>query len=381
MATKRSLEDEQTVDDGIKKIKADGEGGELKTEELMEIRVLVDNYEAAVIIGKGGSNVKNIRTTSSAFISILKNDSATTKERVMTVKGSEAAIAKALQLIVVLLLEASNQRKLTDPKGPGEPETQFTMKILIHKFLAGSIIGKGGCIIREIQESTSARISLSTEPMPGSTEKCVSLTGTPETFNNASIRILNQLATNQLRPGSTTILYVPGAALMGAGMGAPNPFAPPGYPSPYGAPPGGPGSPYGQAPSPYGAPPPGAQHMQHGAPAPGAPYGAQSAYGSPPAQSPYSPYGAPPPQGGAGAPQKTEKIVIPTVCAGTVIGKGGTIIRDIKAQSGSQVSIADPEPTAPGDRVVSVTGTPAGIQTAIFMIRQRVESYQPPNVM
>jgi hypothetical protein len=80
--------------------------------------------------------------------------------------------------------------------------------------------------------------------------------------------------------------------------------------SPYGAPPG--GSPYGQAPSPYGAPAQG----QYGAPAPL----------------------------GAGGASKTEKIVIPTVCAGTVIGKGGTIIGDIKTKSQTQITIADASP-------------------------------------
>merc|ERR1712194_911434 len=89
-------------------------------------------------------------------------------------------------------------------------------------------------------------------------------------------------------------------------------------------------------------------------------------------------------QPGMGSQQgmsKTEKIVIPTVCAGTVIGKGGSIIREIKMQSATNVSVAAPEPTAPNDRVVSITGPAQGIQTAIFLIRQRVESYQPPGGM
>jgi heterogeneous nuclear rnp K-like protein 2 len=336
MASKRALDDTETVDEGIKIIKTDGEVA--PTDEMMEIRVLIDNYEASVIIGKGGSNVKNIRAESSAFVSILKNDSPVSKERVLTVKGSEESIAAATKLIAVLLLDAGNQRKQTDPKAP-EPETEYGMKFLIHKFLAGAIIGKGGCIIREIQESAGVRISLSVDPLGNSTEKTVTVTGTPDTLHAGVVRVLSQLANNPLRTGSTTILYVPGAGVPPAAFGAPF--------NPYGAPP----SPYGAPPSPYGAPP-------------------QSPYGAP--------YGAAPPA--AQGPTKTEKIVIPTVCAGTVIGKSGTIIRDIKNQSGTNITIADPEPTAPADRVVSVTGTHQGIQIAIHLIRQRVESYQPPNV-
>lgn len=217
--------------------------------------------------------------------------------------------------------------------------------MLIHKFLAGSIIGKGGSIIREIQEATQCRISLSVDALAGSTEKTVTITGTPDTLHAGFVRVLSQLSNNPLRTGSTTILYVPGAANTAAAFGAPY--------------------------NPYGAPP---QQQQ-------SPYGAQ--YGVPQQQqSPYgAPYGAAPAQQGNAGVQKTEKIVIPTVCAGTVIGKGGSIIRDIKNQSSTNITIADPEPTAPADRVVSVTGNHQGIQIAIHLIRQRVESYQPPNAM
>lgn len=342
MSAKRPLDDTETVDEGIKIAKTEGEVMKA-ADEMMEIRCLIDNYEASVIIGKGGANVKNIRAESSAFVSILKKESEISKERVLTVKGSEQSIAQAMKLIATLCLDAGNQRKLTDPKGP-EPETQYGVKVLIHKFLAGSIIGKGGCIIREIQEATQCRISLSVDALAGSTEKTVTITGTPETLHAGFVRVLSQLSNNPLRTGSTTILYVPGAANAAAAFGAPF--------NPYGAPP--------QQQSPYGA--------QYGAP--------------PQQQSPYgAPYGAAPPQQGPPGAQKTEKIVIPTVCAGTVIGKGGSIIRDIKNQSSTNITIADPEPTAPADRVVSVTGSHQGIQIAIHLIRQRVESYQPPNGM
>jgi len=66
-------------------------------------------------------------------------------------------------------------------------------------------------------------------------------------------------------------------------------------------------------------------------------------------------------------------MVIPKACSGAVIGRGGSIISQIKLQSGTQISIAD---AAPGseDRVVSITGAPQAIQSAMFMIRQRVDA-------
>merc|ERR1711957_1128521 len=309
------------------------------TSHLQEIRILIENPEASIIIGKGGANVKMIRSESEAFVSILKAENPSAKERVLTLKGIPEHNAKAGELITQLLINANNERKQTN----GDTETKVeahSIKLLCHKFLAGCIIGKGGTIIKEIQQSTGVKMSISNEALAGSTEKQVSVTGTPEQVFAALSRVFAQLDENPLRDGSSNVCYIPG------GPAAANPYAAP-FASPYGKP--------AYPPSPYGAPP----QQQY------SPYG----------QIPQAPYAADP------HGMKTEKIVIPSVCAGTVIGKGGSIIAEIKSQSGSQISIAAAEPTAPQDRVVSITGTAQGINAAIQLIRQRVESYQPPEGM
>ena len=173
-------------------------------DEMMEIRCLIDNVEASVVIGKGGANVKTIRTESSAFVRIVNKESEIFKERVLTVKGSEESIALAMKLIATLLLDAGNQKKRTEHKGP-EPKKKYGVTMLIHKSLAGKIIGMGGCIIREIQEATQCRISLSVDALAGSTEKTVTITGTPDNLHAGVARVLSQLKSNPLRNGYTTI--------------------------------------------------------------------------------------------------------------------------------------------------------------------------------
>lgn len=81
---------------------------------------------------------------------------------------------------------------------------------------------------------------------------------------------------------------------------------------------------------------------------------------------------------GAQGPISIQKIAIPTICAGCVIGRGGTIIRDLRSQSGTNISIADPDPATPDERVVTITGVTEGIMCAVALIRQCVESYVPP---
>lgn len=331
MATKRNISEGLSEEPG-KKARTVEDGP-----ELQEVRVLIDNYEASVIIGKGGANVKKIRLDSNAFVSILKTEGAGSKERVMQVKGTVDFNAAALKLVAELLIQNDSERKVAE--NPEARTTDWTFKLLIHKSLAGAIIGRGGDIIRSMQTETGAKVSLSTEPLGASTEKTVTVSGNSDQLHAVCSRILTQTFENPVKAGTSAIPYVPGQVM--------------GYPGQQ------------QQQSPYGAPAPG----QYGMPQ-------QSPYGMPQ----QSPYGMP--MGGmggmGGGASKTEKIVIPTVCAGTVIGKGGTIIMEIKSQSGTNISVAAPEPTAPNDRVVSITGGAQGIQTAIYLIRQRVESYQPP---
>lgn len=75
-------------------------------------------------------------------------------------------------------------------------------------------------------------------------------------------------------------------------------------------------------------------------------------------------------------PQSVQKIAIPTVCAGCVIGRNGAVIRELRLQSCAQISIADPA-EEPQERVVTITGTHQSIQTAVYLIRQLVEQFNP----
>lgn len=336
MATKRSAETGE--DQGMKKPRT--EDGE----DRQECRLLIDNYEASVIIGKQGANVKQIRLDSQAFVSILKNEGGANKERVMQVTGTVEFNANALRMIAELLVRNDNERKSAEGENVVD---QWTFKFLIHKSLAGAIIGRGGEIIKTMQTESGARISLSTESLGASTEKTVTLSGTPATLHDAVTRILTRIHENPIRPGTPSVLYVPGQSSFG------------GAPGPYGAPP----SPY--MPSPYGMPPQG-------------PYGApMGGHGAPMGGPMGGGMGGPPPMGGVPG-QKSQKIVIPSCTAGTVIGKAGSIIREIKQQSATSISVAAPETKDGTERVVTITGSEQGIQTAIYLIRQRVESFVQP---
>jgi hypothetical protein len=157
-------------------------------------------------------------------------------------------------------------------------------------------------------------ILVSNEPLPGSTEKTVTLSGAPSAVYKAFGRVAQQLYDNPLKSNIRSIPYTPGHH--------------------------------------------GSRHSAH--------------------PTSFVPY--PNALNGAVGPTSTQKIAIPTVCAGCIIGKGGSVIRDLRAQSGTNISISVPDPLTPSERVVTLTGSPQGIHTAVCLIRQLVEQYQPaPN--
>ena len=128
--------------------------------------------------------------------------------------------------LTVLLVEQEN------PAPPGEG--RFMLKILVPNSQAGSIIGKAGSKIKETQETTggqppllllflqsrsrsghpnectispfpflsflsflffsAVKILLSEEPLPGSTERSMTLSGTNQGIHDATLIILRQLA-------------------------------------------------------------------------------------------------------------------------------------------------------------------------------------------
>jgi len=311
-----------------------------------EVRCLIDNHSVGGIIGKAGAHVKRVREETNVFVSILKSDHKTVKERVMVLKGQSSHIAKAFQLIAEHLVEAAVQAEKKGFTNNTEVASDSTViKLLVHKSIVGAVIGKGGTVIKETQTETGARVQVSNEPLPNSTEKTISVTGTPVAIYNALIRILVQLCDNPVRSGTRVLLYIPGPPMYPPQLASPYGFA-----GPYGAP-----LLYGQSGPVYGGAL--AQSLR------------SMSVGSPMHLYP----------GQAQQAQTRQELPIPTVCAGGIIGKGGSVIRDLRAQSGTNISIADPESNNLAERIVTISGPPQGVQTAIFLIRQLVEQYQPQN--
>lgn len=275
--------------------------------------------------------------------------------------------------------------------------------MLIPHILIGSIIGKGGSRIREIQEASGARLNASDACLPLSTERSLVILGVADAVHIATyyvaVTLVEQLterfggpaasayATRSGGPagavpgGMQVVPYVPQPA--GGQYGHPDAFKR-AHPHPNRAQAGAYGVPYmhGQpAPTPVGQP-----AMPYGA-APHTPYAAATPHqptpyvgGPQPTPGRGGPAPAPAPVGGAMPGQPlTQQIYIPNDMVGAIIGKGGTKINEIRHLSGSVIKINEPQENS-NERLVTITGTQECNQMALYMLYSRLGSFLSPEI-
>ncbi|KAI2635942.1 KH domain-containing protein [Xylaria nigripes] len=351
----------------------------------IHVRAVISSPEAATIIGKGGENVSNIRRLSGAKCTVSDYQKGAV-ERILTVSGVVDAVAKAFGLIIRTL----NNEPL-DEASSSQSKT-YPLRLLIPHVLIGSIIGKGGVRIREIQDASGARLNASDSCLPLSSERSLVVMGVADAVHIATYYVgstlLEQL--NERFGGPAASAYAtrsggPAGAVPG-GMQV-IPYSPQPAGGNYGQ-----RDNYGRRPDPrsqHYPPAPYAQPYNPHAPAPhpnpNVPMHYQpqaGGYGAAPHMPPHQAghvagpqhHGGPPAQpmhgGMAGAPL-TQQIFIPNDMVGAIIGKGGIKINEIRQISGSVIKINEPQDNS-NERLVTITGTEECNRMALYMLYSRL---------
>ncbi len=130
------------------------------------LRALIVTADASIIIGKQGKHINEIREKSGARLAISQSVPGN-PERIMTVSGPLDAVSKAFGLIVRRI----NDEPFDQPSLPGS--RAFTVRLIVPNARMGSVIGKQGTKIKEIQEVSGARLFAGEAMLPGSTEVSV----------------------------------------------------------------------------------------------------------------------------------------------------------------------------------------------------------------
>lgn len=196
-----------------------GAGGAGVEEHQLTLRSLVSTKEAGIIIGKAGATIASIRNATGVKAGVSKVVPGV-QDRVFSATGEVEGIASAYGEIARLLLETP----LSDSSLPPPPVGAFTsIRLLISHNLMGTVIGRSGLKIKQIQDASGARMVASKEMLPQSTERVVEVQGAVEAIKTAILEISKCLLEDWER-GQGTVQYHPGAAgdagVLAGGLGA-----------------------------------------------------------------------------------------------------------------------------------------------------------------
>ncbi|CAI7935299.1 poly(rC)-binding protein 2 isoform X6 [Podarcis lilfordi] len=167
----------------------------------LTIRLLMHGKEVGSIIGKKGESVKKMREESGARINISEGNCP---ERIITLAGPTNAIFKAFAMIIDKL-EEDISSSMTNSTASSRPPV--TLRLVVPASQCGSLIGKGGCKIKEIRESTGAQVQVAGDMLPNSTERAITIAGIPQSI----IECVKQICVVMLEspPKGVTIPYRP----------------------------------------------------------------------------------------------------------------------------------------------------------------------------
>uniref|UniRef100_A0A3Q3AUQ3 Poly(rC) binding protein 2 n=1 Tax=Kryptolebias marmoratus TaxID=37003 RepID=A0A3Q3AUQ3_KRYMA len=167
----------------------------------LTIRLLMHGKEVGSIIGKKGESVKKMREESGARINISEGNCP---ERIITLAGPTTSIFKAFSMIIEKL-EEDISNSMTNSTATSKPPV--TMRLVVPASQCGSLIGKGGCKIKEIRESAGAQVQVAGDMLPNSTERAITIAGTPQSI----IECVKQICVVMLEspPKGVTIPYRP----------------------------------------------------------------------------------------------------------------------------------------------------------------------------
>ncbi|KAG9349453.1 hypothetical protein JZ751_027896 [Albula glossodonta] len=337
-------------------------------------------------------------------------------ERIVTITGPTDAIFKAFAMIAYKFEEDIINSMSNSPATSKPP---VTLRLVVPASQCGSLIGKGGSKIKEMRESTGAQVQVAGDMLPNSTERAVTISGTPE----AIIQCVKQICVVMLE-----VEYERRREAITPHSHTQSSYAS-GNPMPCKSPPKGATIPYRPKPAstpvifsggqvradPLAASAANLSLLLQHQPLPA--YTIQGQYAIPHPdqltklhqlamqQTPFTPLGQTTPafpealclllffihfislhvalhdmplvvalhvsRGlDASPPASTHELTIPNDLIGCIIGRQGTKINEIRQMSGAQIKIANAMEGS-SERQITITGTPANISLAQYLINAR----------
>uniref|UniRef100_A0A665TYU1 Zgc:110045 n=1 Tax=Echeneis naucrates TaxID=173247 RepID=A0A665TYU1_ECHNA len=132
-------------------------------------------------------------------------------ERIVTITGPTEGIFRAFSMIAQKF-EEDITAAMTNSSVTSKPPV--TLRLVFPGSQCGSLIGKGGSKIKEIRETTGAQVQVAGDMLPDSTERAVTISGTPQAITQCVRHICSVMLESP--PKGATIPYRPKAIPAGA---------------------------------------------------------------------------------------------------------------------------------------------------------------------
>ncbi|NWW81298.1 PCBP2 protein, partial [Climacteris rufus] len=326
----------------------------------------------SLLSSQKGESVKKMREESGARINISEGNCP---ERIITLAGPTNAIFKAFAMIIDKL-EEDISSSMTNSTAASRPPV--TLRLVVPASQCGSLIGKGGCKIKEIRESTGAQVQVAGDMLPNSTERAITIAGIPQSI----IECVKQICVVMLesppkgvtipyrpKPSSSPVIFAGGQDRYSSGS-ASYPHTAPSMclNSDLEGPPQEAYTIQGQ----YAIPQPDLTKLHQLAMQ-------QSHFPMSHGNTGFSGMEAPSlrvPGLDASAQTTSHELTIPNDLIGCIIGRQGAKINEIRQMSGAQIKIANPVEGST-DRQVTITGSAASISLAQKEKLKSLESAKP----
>lgn len=353
------------------------------------IRCLIPNKIAGGLIGKGGENIKGIRSACpNATIKILETPECPhAEERIYQVECDPSEIYAIFSQLLPQIAEGLIKNRISTT---GDPE----VCVLFSGVNMGSIIGRGGQTISKLRESSGAFLKAYPNKLQNSEERVLLIRGEVDKIIDCISQIYSKV---QLEDTPYTLYNPADGANMPreAGVG--------GYQESYEGFDSGPQNPpqrrsQGGRDSHFGAPPPFREPS-------GDFYQQPNSYNHGPQTFHQPPY-APPQQhqhegaeseesggllskfimkypftsypGADGDANAVKEVTLENSLTGCVIGDKGVRIRDVRSSSGARIRIGEFDSAGPGERLITIEGTNVQAHLAEYMLQCCVQSFSAP---
>ncbi|XP_022912976.2 far upstream element-binding protein 1 isoform X2 [Onthophagus taurus] len=172
------------------------------------VEIMVPGPKVGLIIGKGGETIKQLQEKSGAKMVVIQDGPNQEQEKPLRISGDPAKVEYAKQLVYDLIAEkemqAYNRRGGGGGgggnggmnRGGGMEDRQYDQyggnseaEVLVPRAAVGVVIGKGGDMIKKIQQETGAKVQFQQAREEGPGERRCYLSGKPQQVDQARQRI------------------------------------------------------------------------------------------------------------------------------------------------------------------------------------------------